>query len=170
MKNFSKIMNFKKKSCQNRGENFKNFIFPKKWSQISLFLCHNWILHVFCFHLMCILYMFVKNYDFSKIDTAKDKIFQRKTYLASKLSHYKITQHRVTIIDSTDKGRSKLSFETIYVWFEWQPAMQEDKNKTVLIPPRLKDRPKTPACLGIKGGIGTLSSKYVCKYLKGWAM
>ena len=125
----------KKKSCQNRGENFENFIFSQKMVTNFIFLCHNWILHVFSFHLMCILYIFVKNYNFSKIEAAKAKIFQWWTYLASKLSHYKITLHRVTIINSTDKGRPRLSFETIYVWFEWKIAMQEDKNKSVLIPP-----------------------------------
>ena len=131
-----KILNFEKKNLVKiEAKILKTLFLPKKWLQISFFLCHNWILHVFCFHLMCILYMFVKNYDFSKIDVAKAKIFQRETYLASKLSHYKITQQRVTIIDSTDKGRPKLSFETIFVWFEWKIAMQEDKNKSVLIPP-----------------------------------
>ena len=66
----------KKNSFWNWGKNFEIFFSKKNCNKILIFY-QNWILYAFCFHLMCILCMFVKNYDFSKIDAAKAKIFQR---------------------------------------------------------------------------------------------
>ena len=68
---------------------------------------------------------------FQKLLQQKLKYFNDKPTLL--LSHYKITQHRETIIDFADKGREQLSFETIYVWVDWKIAMQEGKNKSVLM-------------------------------------